>query len=212
MWTDALAWTIRFAPWGFAAGGVFILIGGLGIWLYRRDVAPTPLPHKLAAPPVVRFAPPPRHARPDEDTHVIPSIPGAMRPQVVQEVQEVQEQHQAGPVLSPQLRAVARMLDAVDRSADETVVLTPIAGLREERIEAGPGCPTCGGPFGACTCYGQKSAPTSEATQVVDLCPLTTQDIEVRTDETMPIHADIADREPTQELSKTVAKILEATA
>lgn len=193
MLADFLAYVWPALPMFFFAGLCFVLAGT--IWLVairRHEVAlgPDPVIPPVHQPGPFRVPSPPAPAnyhRPDADTHVIPGIPGATRP------------------LSPQLRAVARYLDA--QAADDTVPLTPIAGLREERIEAGPVCATCGGPFGACTC----NIRASEQTQVVDLCPLTTQDLVIPTYGDTPVHREIADREPTQELSKTVAKILEAT-
>lgn len=193
MLADFLAWVLRFAPWAFLAGLCFLLAGLVGVMVFRRrevTIGPDPVIPPVRQPGPFRVPSPPAPAnyhRPDADTHVIPGIPGAT------------------PPLSPQLRAVARYLDA--QAADDTVPLTPIAGLREERIEAGPVCATCGGPFGACTC----NIRASEQTQVVDLCPLTTQDLVIPTYGDTPVHREIADREPTQELSGPVAKILEAT-
>lgn len=195
-------------PWLFAAGGCFILAGAIWWAAIARHNATLDAtaddrdivlgeyavrPYIPPAPIVPAQTVEPNYHRPDADTHVIPGIPGAT------------------PPLSPQLRAVARYLDG--RAADETVEIVtaweaaePVEGLRVIP-STGPVCPICGAPFHAVCPSAPKS---SEQTQVVDLCPLTTQDIEVPTYGHTPVHRAIADREPTREMSGTVARALEA--
>ncbi len=193
------------------AGACFLFAGLIGIIVFRRkDLT-------LGEHLTVRFETPepvcpPRAVkshRADEETVVVPGIPGALPPRHAPTIATLTG---ADP---DQWVAQQDWIAAIDTAADATDAVTQaIEGLRvipsaELWPAAGPTCVTCGGPFGACACYGQKSAP--EETQVVDLCPLTTQDIEIPTFGETPEHRAIADREPTQELSRKVAKILEAT-
>lgn len=203
--------------------GLALILGGCSalVWMYRDALGyrePEPEIPPVVQPPVEQAYIHPQQAvaanyrRPDSDTGVVPRIPGA----------------------TPQVGSTGVETDQVKRAA-------------------GPVCPACGGPFGNCECYSQKSsteetvvlpvilpvadlapqyaalgrffkavgetrANTNEAmTRIVDDlagraddCPLTTQEIAIPAATETPVHRAIADREPTQELSKTVAKILEA--
>lgn len=186
--------------------GIVLILGGCSalLWMYRDALGyrePEPEIPPVVLPPVEQTYIHPlqpvaaNYRRPDSDTGVVARIPGA----------------------------------------------TP---------QAGPVCPVCGGPFGNCECYSQKSS-TEETVAlpvvppVADLapqwavlsrffgavdearadtdqamrrlaanarpdCPLTTHELVIPTVGETPVHRAIADREPTQELSKTVAKIMEA--
>lgn len=203
MWTDLLAAALAFAPWGVLAGLCFLLAGLIGVIVFRRrdltvddrdlvigEYVVKPYIPEASIVPAMPVAP--NYHRPDADTHVIPGIPGAT------------------PPLSPQLAAVARYLDDVDQAADETVeIVTAFDQIEGLRVipSAGPVCPVCGGPWHA-VC---PSAPKAADEQLVDDCPLTTQDLVIPTYGDTPVHREIADREPTQELSGRVAKILEGS-
>lgn len=178
MWTDFLAYIWPALPMFFFAGCCFVIAGV--IWLVairRHEVTMGPPPRKLTDPPTVVLP------RADSVTEVIPRIPGATPDQLV---------------------AVARMLDAVDRAADETAALTPIVGLREERIDLGPVCPICGGPF-------HPVCPSAPGVfPPFDECPLTTGEIEIPTLGETPVHAGIASREPTRDLGAVMEKVRQA--
>lgn len=104
----------------------------------------------------------------------------------------------ATPELSPQLAAVARHLADVDAVAAETT--HAIEGLR---VIPSPKFATEPTP---------SPVRAQEETQEIDLCPLTTQDIEIPTFGETPEHRAIADREPTQELSGSLARAKERVA
>lgn len=194
MLADLLTWIWPALPYLFAAGGCFVLAGGLWLFLARDDQA---MPH---IPPVDEQAtfvipspgPPANYHRP-----AAARIPGAT------------------PVLTPQLAAVARHLADVDAAATETT--HAIEGLRViPSPDLGPVCPFCGGPWHAVCPSAPRSAPTEE-TQVVDLCPLTTQDIVVPFAEPAPAFQATFDHHPraelgTQELSGSLKRAKEAAA
>jgi len=208
------------------AGACFALAGLIGVIVFRRKdlTLGEHLTVRFETPPPVYppRAPKAHLAREDPDTGVVPRIPGATRE------------------LSPQLAAVARYLDAVD--AEETAALTPIEGLREERIDEvpaevlqrvrdgladlGPVCPICGAPFHAVcpsapkaetlsAVFAKQYLPEHQPTQEIDLCPLTTQDIVI--DAAAPHFAETFTRHPraelgTQELSGSLARAKESAA
>ncbi len=187
MLADFLAAVWPALPMFFFAGCCFVLAGVIWLFFIRRHEQA--MPH---IPPVDEQA-----------TFVIPSpSPPAnyQRPRIPG----------ATPELSAQLAAVARHLADVDAVAAETT--HAIEGLRViPSPDLGPVCPICGAPVHAVCPSAPKSAPTEE-TQVVDLCPLTTQDIEIPTFGETPEHRAIADREPTQELSGSLARAKERVA
>jgi hypothetical protein len=136
------------------AGGVF----GLA-WIFRYElgydepeIPPViqPDPDRTAIISAVR--PAPNYHR-DDDTQVIPGIPGALPP---------------GRVFNVPAGTVDRFIASLDQAAVATDAVTQaIPGLRVI-------------PSAALWPEEPKSAPKeSDETQVVDLCPLTTQDIEV---------------------------------
>jgi hypothetical protein len=236
-----IGWPLFLLGLALIAGGVF----GLA-WIFRDqlgydepEIPPVVEPDPDRTVILSAVMPAPNYHRDDDDTQVIrPHIPGAT-PEERTEVEPAE--------LAPFLEAVDEMTvvlaDAtgVPRellarpgvSAWETFEQIP--GLRviehgEEPVTdelltrvrdglRGPVCPTCGGPFGNCSCYGQKSAPKeSDATQVVDLCPLTTHEFEVpvATGEP-PLFAETFERHPsaelgTQELSGSLARAKECAA
>lgn len=184
--------------------GLALILGGSGVlvWMFRGQLGY----YEPEIPPVVQ--------PPIEDTFILPAQP-----------------------VEPNYH----------RPDSDTGVVARIPGATPQ---AGPVCPVCGGPFGNCECYSQKSSteetvvlpvvpPVAElAPQFAALgrffaavdearadtdqamrrlaadarpdCPLTTHELVIPTEGETPVHRAIADREPTQELSKTVAKILEA--
>jgi hypothetical protein len=166
-------------------------------------------------PPVVEPAavpaarPPKSHAaREDDDTHVIPGIPGALPPETVAVQRFVEAVDEATVVLAEAVQPPLQMLVTAWETFEQ------IEGLRIIP-SSGPVCPTCGGPFGNCQCYSKSAPMDSGETQVVDLCPLTTQDIEI--DSSAPHFAETFTRHPraelgTQELSGSLARAKESAA
>lgn len=186
--------------------GMILIVGGIvGLaWIFRYElgydepeIPPVVDPDRTAIISAVR--PEPNYHRSDDDTHVFARIPGATPTPAA----DISDEQLAAVVDGlrhlPSGPELVRFLDALD--ADVRVL-----------DAAGPVCPTCGGPFGACACYGQKSAPMdSGETQVVDLCPLTTQDLPKIPDVEPPLFAETFTRHPraelgTQELSGSVAR------
>lgn len=151
MLADFLAYIWPALPAFFLAGCCFVL-GGI-IWLFfihrhnnatSRDLVLGDYvvkPHIPPAPIVPNRPIAANYRRPDSDTGVAACIPGATR----QVVQEVQEQQHAGP----------------DSDAHR-----PPWGATQY---AGLVCPTCGGPFGNCSCYSQKGS--TEETVVLPVIP-----------------------------------------
>lgn len=207
MLADFLTWIWPALPMFLFAGCCFVLAGGIWLFFIRRheqvmpQIPPVDEPATVAITTEVK--PEANYRRADDDTRVItPGIPGAT------------------PPLTPQLAAVARYLDDVDAVAmaatvvHDELVLAPIEGLRHiPSPDLGPVCPFCGAPFHAVCPSAPKNAP--EQTQVVDLCPLTTQDIEI--DSSAPHFAETFTRHPraelgTQELSGSLARAKESAA
>lgn len=170
------------------AGACFVLAGLLGIFVWRRrdvvlgepDVPTVVEPADTAIQSTVQ--PQPNYHRSDTITARIPG---------------------ATPVLTPQLAAVARYLDAETTHAIEGLRVIPSPDL-------GPVCPTCGGPWHALCPSAPKSGP--EETQVVDLCPLTTQDIQIPDDEPTPQYAATPAGDATQDLAGSLARAKERVA
>ena len=149
MLTDLAAQLWPALPLFFLAGCCFVL-GGF-IWLVairRTDVALGPLPAKLADPP----------ARIDADTAVIPRIPGVAESALARRIP---------PYLAQgwQHETVTALRTVTGPTAEETERL---AARLCAPLDIGPVCPTCGGPWGNCTC----ATTTAQAE-----CPLTTDEI-----------------------------------
>lgn len=197
-WLDLAGWGLVIYGAGMVVGGVIAIVYLIATW-GGVTLGPDPVIPPVAAPDTVVLPRPPKShaAREDDDTHVIVArIPGAT------------------PELTPQLAAVARYLDDVEAVTEATTAVHHELGVTAwetfERVEglrvipsSGPTCPTCGGPFGACACYGQKSAPKPDPLDV-------TQDIVVPFAEP-PIAEAVAEhrnrQRETQELSAHMAKI-----
>lgn len=182
--------------------GMILIVGGIvGLaWIFRYelgydepDVPPVVEPDPDRTAIISAVMPEPNYHR--DDTHVFARIPGATPDAAV----------------APQFAALSRYLEAVDQNAETTAALTPIVGLREERIEEVPDEVLQRVRDG----LAPKSAP--EETQVVDLCPLTTQDIEVPFAEPAPVFQATFGEHPraelgTQELSGSLARAKEQAA
>jgi hypothetical protein len=185
------AW-LDFAGWGFIIYGFGMVLGGVIaiVWLIVTwggvTLGPDPVLPPVVEPVTAPIPRPPKShaAREDDDTHVIPMIPGATPPR--EDIAD--EQLVAGLRQLPCGPELARFLDDVDADIRATIAVGPICG-------------TCGRPAGKCQC-----APTEE-TQVVDLCPLTTQDIVVPFAEPTPEFDTTVQRADTQELSAHMEKI-----
>jgi hypothetical protein len=199
MWSDIGVGT-AVDPWNLATGiaittyGMSLVVGALFALAYLVATWPG-LGPEAGEPEDTPLHPAqdvqPNYARDDSDTHVIPHIPGAT------------------PADTMAAAALERFLNAVDAAAEEAAVvcdetgLTPIDGLREERIEDVP--------TEAIERVRTGLAPAEE-TQPVDLCPLTTQDIAVPADVSLPLAAEAAAhrnrRQETQDLTVNLAEIL----
>lgn len=219
------AW-LDLAGWGLVIYGCAMFLGGLYAigWLIVNwggvTLGPDPvIPHveqptDTAIHPAVQAEP--NYHRSDADTHVLPMIPGATPPKVPDEppVAKVADEPLVAD-LSPQLAAVARYLGDADAVLDALAEPAQvIEGLRViPSPDLGPVCPFCGGPWHANCPSAPKSAPTEE-TQVVDLCPLTTQDIEIPREGEAPFHDAMAaaSNQSTQELSAAVRRAKERAA
>jgi hypothetical protein len=199
---------LTLAGWGLVAYGVALVVGGLAAIVYMIatwggvTLGPDPVMPAVEQPTVPIPRPPKAHLRiEDAETRAIPGIPGATPPVVEEFIAAVDEATRA---LAEAAQPPAQML----ATAWETFEQIP--GLRVIP-SAGPVCPTCGGPFGNCQCYSQKSAPKEEQTQVVDLCPLTTQDIVIPDEAEAPVAEQVAEHRnrhrETQELSGHMAAI-----
>lgn len=209
-----IGWPLFLLGLVLIAGGVF----GLA-WIFRYElgydepeIPPVVDPDRTAIISAVR--PEPNYHR--DDTHVIPGIPGALPPRT------------GGTYTGPPLVLDESGCALVPPRPFDHLARRPYVALQGETIPglrvipsaelwpaAGPVCPTCGGPFGACACYSQKSAPMdSEETQVVDLCPLTTQDIVVPSEGEAPFHDAMAreSNQSTRDLSGSLARAKECAA
>jgi hypothetical protein len=170
------------------AGACFVLAGMLCIFVVRhRDVVlgddevPTyvpPVPTKILLPAHSHAA--------REDAEVIPSIPGATR-ELTDFLADVED-----------VTAALRVIEHEEEAVTAELIQRVRDGLK------GPVCPTCGGPFGNCACYGQiksGSEKGSEATQVIDLCPLTTLAFEIPAAEPTPVFGALFKAYPHAELT-----------
>lgn len=188
-----IGWPLFLLGLALIAGGVF----GLA-WIFRDqlgydepEIPPViePDPDRTVILSAVR--PAPNYHR--DDTQVIPGIPGALPPRHAPTIATLSA---ASP---DQWVAQEDWINAIDSAADATEAVTQaIPGLRVI-------------PSAALWPEEQKSAPEeTDATQVVDLCPLTTQDIEVPAFEP-PIAAATAEfrsrRSETQDLTVRLAEI-----
>jgi hypothetical protein len=175
------------------AGACFVLAGMLCIFVVRhRDVVlgddevPTYVPPATVPIPLRS-----RHRREDADTHVIPSIPGAAPPEVTKVLAEFLDDVE-------EATTVLRVIEHEEEAVTAELLQRVRDGLK------GPVCPTCGGPFGNCTCYGQSKSGSekgSEATQVIDLCPLTTLAFEIPAAEPTPVFGALFQAHPHAELT-----------
>lgn len=191
--------------------GIILILGGSSalLWMYRAELGYYEPEREI--PPVVQpaveqtYIHPQRavaanYRRPDSDTGVVPRIPGATP--------------EAGPVC-PFCGGPWHALcpSAPKERSDETVeipfatepVPSPVKPLAPEFVALSRF-------FSA---VDEARADTDQAMRRLAAnarpdCPLTTHELVIPTVGETPVHRAIADREPTQELSKTVAKILEA--
>lgn len=214
-----IGWPLFLLGLVLIAGGVF----GLA-WIFRYElgydepeIPPVVQPDADRTAIVSAVMPEPNYHRSDDDTHVIPGIPGALPPRTGGTYTGppfvLDESGPAALVIPPKTTPV----DHLARRPYVALQGETIPGLRvipsaELWPAAGPVCPTCGGPFGNCQCYSQKSAP--EETQVVDLCPLTTQDIVVPSEGEAPFHDAMAreSNQSTRDLSGSLARAKERAA
>ena len=189
--------------------GIALILGGCSalLWMYRdalgynepeREI-PTvvqPAVEQTYIHPQLAVAA--NYHRSDADTHVIPRIPGATPEAGLTVVEErTEEMDFAGMIAAAEAQV---------RAAYSVVpVPPPAAGLAPQ--------------FAALsrffTAVDEARADTDAAMRRLAAnarpdCPLTTHELVIPTVGETPVHRAIADREPTQELSKTMAKIMEA--
>lgn len=188
-------------------GGLVLILGGGGAlaWMFRDalgyyepEIPPViqPALEQTYIHPVQPVAA--NYRRPDSDTGVVPRIPGATP--------------EAGPVC-PFCGGPWHALcpSAPKERSDETVEI-PTA----TEPQPSPLAPQFAALSRFFTAVDEARADTDTAMRRLAAnarpdCPLTTHELVIPTVGETPVHRAIADREPTQELSKTMAKIMEAT-
>lgn len=194
------------------AGACFVAAGMLAIFIWRRrDVVlgPVDAPTFTAPEPHAPPRPPKSHAaREDADTEVIPRIPGATpEPDLVDRMIALAVQAQAQPVCpfcGGPWHALCPSAPK-ERTEEEVAESAPIGRIP----------PYIAGPIlrvipSAELWPEEPKPPVDEPTQVVDLCPLTTQDLEIPTWEP-PIAREVAafraSRSETQDLTVRLDQI-----
>lgn len=174
------------------AGACFVLAGMLGIFIWRRRdvVLGEPDAPTWTEPTVATPLPPKAHYRRDDDTQVIPGIPGALPPETV---------------------AVERFIDAVDEA---TVAIAAMTGVPTEML-APPGV-SAWEAFEQIE--GLRVIPSTVHTEPIpvappDDCALTTDELEIPTEGVAPIAAEVSAfrnrRQETQDLTVRLDQILE---
>lgn len=126
--------------------------------------------------------------REDADTHVVTVLAAPV------------EHRQEPAYVQPEL--VRPYVGTLREEVIEGLRVIPSPGEVWAQLDAaGPVCPTCGGPFGNCSCYG-KSAPRR------DECPLTTDEIRIPAVGETPAFAATVERAETQDLTVRLDQIL----
>ena len=193
MWTD-LALTVYEYRWFIGGVGFIMAVTGLaGIAMQRYGtLGPDPV-----LPPVVHVEHPLAHEdvalitrRPDSDTGVVPRIPGGTPDESALTVRI--------PPYAPTWNAAREWPRFTDAPTETMPVLRVLDGPPPAVTAAlaGPVCPTCGGPFGNCSCYGKPG----------DDCPLTTDTIRIPTTGDTPDY-DAQRRGDTCDLGAKTQKI-----
>lgn len=190
MWTDLLATLYypgaRYLLWL----GAQLIAGGItAIWLTRKELILGPDP-QIPSPPV--FVPTKPHYRVEE---VFPRIPGA-----------TPEAGPRCPICGGPFHPVCP--SAPKERTEETVVLPIVAPV----VDLAPQFAALGRFFEA---VDEARADTDEAMRRIAAtvrpdCPLTTHEIEIPTVGEAPVHAGIASREPTRDLSAALEKVKQA--
>lgn len=175
MWTDLAARIWPALPYLFAAGVCFACAGAAGIVVFRsREVTLGPVPRKLTDPPTVILP------RVDSDTGVIPSIPGAtpvcpicgapfhaVCPSAPKERTEDTVALPSVEELAPQIAALGRFFEVVDEATEELAVTAVLVrdGNHTAAAEVDEAI------------LRRVADGLREPADVVDDCPLTTQEI-----------------------------------
>lgn len=203
----AILWLI------FCIGAILLVAGALAVLIRRREEELT-IPTPAAATPA-----PITPDRPVAPNYIPASVVGRIPPYLP----PLDEMLADDPVLTEALRhRVAQQMRADpppddDEVCDEIILvpaLREVAGPTPAEVDAlaerlraatlgpvaGPVCPACGGPFGACACVGKVAD---------DDDPLTSTTIRIDTTIDLPVLAATR-RGDTVELSSRMAKILEA--
>lgn len=187
MWTDLAAQLWPALPLFFLAACCFVLGGFIWLVAIRRHDALGPLPAKLADPP----------ARIDADTAVIPRIPGAsleesalgrIPPYMLADPPPDDDYVCDEIIIGPKLREV---------TGPTVAELDALAARLRAAPDLGPVCPFCGGPW---------HAQCPSAPKRADDCPLTTDEIRIPTDETVPLYAATV-RGETFDLTEKLKKV-----
>lgn len=197
MWTDLAAQLWPTLPLFFLAACCFVL-GGF-IWLVairRHDLSLGPDP---VLPPVVHVDHPLADERADADTHVVAYIPGATPAESALTDRRIPPYMLADPppdddyvcdeiIIGPKLRQeTGPSVEDLDRLAARLCAAPDL----------GPVCPFCGGPW---------HAQCPSAPKRADDCPLTTDEIRIPTDETVPLYAATV-RGETFDLTEKLKKV-----
>lgn len=179
--------------------GLQSFVGGFALLVFHRaevTMGPDPVVPAVDAEPTVAIALPPKAhaARDDADTHVLPAIQGALPPRTGGTL--------TNPIFVLDDGPPALVLPPRNEERTETVsvehLTRPYVALQGETIPGLRVIPSVGELWPE----EQKSAPT-EVTQVVDLCPLTTHELEVPQIEATPLFRETFGRHPSAELHTT---------
>jgi hypothetical protein len=109
--------------------------------------------------------------------------------------------------LAPQLANLARFLNAIDASTEELAVA---ADVTVELASDGNHTAAAEVDEAILRRVVDGLREPDPVPEVADDCPLTTQEIEIPTVGEAPVHAGIADREPTRDLSAAMEKVRQA--